>query len=107
LANKENETAEFRSNSVKGIDVLYVSICFGMRNNFFLMVAATVGLKPSNWKETERALGARQQPYQTAFLDKFLSLSKMLIHRVPTKIPTSSREKKIGPAPPACTRWPR
>ena len=41
---------------------------------------------------------ARQQPYETIFLVKVLSLSKMLIHQVPTKIPTSSREK-IGPPP--------
>jgi hypothetical protein len=31
---------------------------------------------------------ARQQSYETAFPEKYLSLSKMLIHRVPTKIPT-------------------
>ena len=36
---------------------------------------------------------ARQQPYEAAFLEKFLSLSKMLIHRVPTEIPTSSGGK--------------
>jgi hypothetical protein len=38
----------------------------------------------------------RQRPYETVFLEKFPSLTKMLIHRVPTKIPTSSREKEVG-----------
>ena len=39
---------------------------------------------------------ARQQPYEAAFLEKFLSLSKMLVHRVPTEIPTTGEEDWSG-----------
>jgi hypothetical protein len=39
-------------------------------------------------RQHEAGWWARQQPYEVAFLEKFLSLSKMLVHRVPTEIPT-------------------
>jgi hypothetical protein len=73
-------------------------------------VALVVSLVEEKAKRVEAAQapeiigGARQAPYEAAFLEGFLGLIKMLIQRVPTKIPTKLLREESRSAAPAGSR---